>query len=203
MTTTTLEEKLDRPLLFPGLTWEQFKTLEPMLDIPGVRLSFLDGILQIQKRPGRKHETAKGRIGALVETYMMAAGIDFTPTESLTLENESRLVKCEADKSYELGTDRERPDLEIEVVVTSGGIDKLEAYKRLQIPEVWFWENSRLSLYALRQQAYEEIASSQVLPELDIGLLVRCVNMPSHVEAIKEFKRAIDLNTTNRNIAIN
>jgi Uma2 family endonuclease len=123
---------------------------------------------------------------------MMAAGIDFTPTESLTLENESRLVKCEADKSYELGTDREGPDLAIEVVVTSDGIDKLEAYKRLQIPEVWFWENSRLSLYALRQQAYEEIASSQLLPELDIGLLVRCVNMLSHVEAIKEFQRAID-----------
>lgn len=51
---------------------------------------------------------------------------------------------------YELGADRERPDLAIEVVVTSGAIDKLEAYKRLQIPEVWFWENSRLSLYALR-----------------------------------------------------
>ncbi|WP_317623930.1 Uma2 family endonuclease [Oscillatoria nigro-viridis] len=103
-----------------------------------------------------------------------------------------RLVKCQADKSYELGADRERPDLAIECVVTSGGIDKLEAYKRLQIPEVWFWENSRLSLYALRQQGYEEIANSQLLPELDIGLLVRCVNMPSHVEAIKEFKRAID-----------
>ncbi len=192
MTATTLEEKLDRLLLFPELTWEQFKTLEPMLDIPGVRLSFLDGILEIQKRPGRKHETAKGRIGALLETYLLKAGFDYTPTGSLTLENESRLVKCEADKSYELGTDRERPDLAIEVVVTSGGIDKLEAYKRLQIPEVWFWENSRLSLYALREQGYEEIASSQLLPELDLGLLVRCVNMPSHVEAIKEFKRASD-----------
>ena len=153
MTATTLEEKLDRPLLFPGLTWEQFKTLEPMLDIPGVRLSFLDGILEIQKMPGRKHETAKGRIGALVETYMMAVGIDFTPMESLTLENESRRVKCEADKSYELGTDRERPHLALKVVVTSSGIDKLEAYTWLQIPEVWLWENSRLSLYALRQQA--------------------------------------------------
>ena len=48
MTATTLEEKLAQPLLFPGLTWEQFKTLEPMLDIPGVRLSFLDRILEIQ-----------------------------------------------------------------------------------------------------------------------------------------------------------
>ncbi|MEG5103473.1 MULTISPECIES: hypothetical protein [unclassified Microcoleus] len=48
-----------------------------------------------------------------------------------------------------------------------------------------------MSLYALTQQGYEEIASSQLLPELDMGLLVRCVNMPSHVEAIKEFKSAI------------
>ncbi|WP_293335617.1 Uma2 family endonuclease [Microcoleus sp. CAWBG58] len=145
--------------------------------------------------PGRKHEIAKGRIGALVETYMMGAGIDFTPTESLTLENESVRVKCEADKSYELGADRERQDLAIEVVVTSGGIDKLEAYKRLQISEVWFWENSRLSLYALGKEGYEQIVSSQLLPKLDIDLLVRCVNMPSHVEAVKAFKRAIDFNS--------
>jgi Uma2 family endonuclease len=113
MTATTLEEKLDRPLLFPGLSWEQFKTLEPMLDIPGVRLSFLDGILEIQRMPGRKHEIGKERIGALLETYLLKAGIDFTPTGSLTLENESERVKCEADKSYELGADRERPDLAI------------------------------------------------------------------------------------------
>jgi Uma2 family endonuclease len=186
--TTTLKEKLDQPLLFPGLTWEQFKTLEPMLDIPGVRLAFLDGVLEIEKMPGRKHETAKGRIGALLEVYMIAAGIDFTPTESLTLENESRMVKREADKSYELGADRERPDLAIEVVVTSGGIDQLEAYKRLKIPEVWFWENSQLSLYALRESGYEQIASSELLPKLDIALFVRCMNIANHVEAIKEFK---------------
>ncbi len=195
MTATTLAEKLDQPLLFPGLSWEQFKTLEPMLDIPGVRLSFLDGILEIYKKAGRKNEIVKGRIGALVEIYLLTTDFDFTPTGSLTLENESARVKCEADKSYEFGADRERPDLAIEVVVTSGGIDKLEAYKRLQIPEVWFWEKSRLSLYALGQEGYEPIASSQLLPELDIGLLVRCVNIPSHVESVKEFKRAIDINS--------
>ncbi|MDF0555968.1 Uma2 family endonuclease [Kamptonema sp. UHCC 0994] len=189
--TATLQDRLNEPLLFPGLSWEQFKTLEPLLDIPGVRLSFLDGVLEIQKMPGRKHETVKGRIGALVEAYLLKAGVDYTPTESVTLENESGLVKREADKSYELGADKIRPDLAIEVVVTSGGIDKLEAYKRLKISEVWFWEKSRLSLYALRESGYEQITSSQLLPELDISLLVRCVNMPIHVEAIREFNSGL------------
>ncbi|WP_363319134.1 hypothetical protein [Microcoleus sp. PH2017_01_SCD_O_A] len=49
-------------------------------------------------------------------------------------------------------------------------------------------------MYALGEEGYEQIASSQLLPELDIDLLVRCVNMPSHVEAVKAFKRAIELN---------
>ena len=56
----------------------------------------------------------------------------------MTLKSEVGLVKREANESYELGQDRERPDLAIEVVITSGGIDDLEAYKRLQSPEVWF-----------------------------------------------------------------
>ncbi|HBB33134.1 MAG TPA: hypothetical protein DDZ80_25940 [Cyanobacteria bacterium UBA8803] len=188
---TTVKERLDEPLLFPGLTWEQFKILEPMLDVPGVRLSFLDGVLEIQKMPGRKHETTKGGIGALVEAYMMAVEIDFTPTESLTLESEVGKVRREADKSYELGTDRKQPDLAIEIVITSGGIDKLEAYQRLRIPEVWFWEKGKLSLYALQQQGYEQIRCSELLPALDIALLTRCIKMSNHVQAIREFQNGI------------
>jgi Uma2 family endonuclease len=60
-------------------------------------------------------------------------GLDFTPTGSVTLENEFKKVKNE---SSELEANRKHPDLVIEVVVSSGGINKLEAYKRLQIPEL-------------------------------------------------------------------
>ena len=63
-------------------------------------------------------------------------GLDFTPTGSVTLENEFEKVKKEGDKSSELEANRKHPDLVIEVVVSSGGINKLEAYKRLQIPEL-------------------------------------------------------------------
>jgi Uma2 family endonuclease len=188
--TITLE-RLDEPILIEGLTWREFKVTEQLLTRPGIRLSFLDGILEIQKMPGRPHETTKGRIGALLEAYLEHTGIDFIPTESMTLESEEGMVKREADKSYELGQDRDRPDLAVEVVVTSGGIDKLKAYQRLQIPEVWFWEKGQLSLYALRIDRYEEITRSEVLPKLDIDLLTRCLQMDNHIQALREFRQAL------------
>ncbi|HCF26977.1 MAG TPA: hypothetical protein DEV81_07155 [Cyanobacteria bacterium UBA11049] len=117
------------------------------------------------------------------------------PHLQMTLERESALVKREAHKTYELASDRERPDLAIEIVVTSGGINKLEAYKRLQIPEVWFWQNGRLSVHHLRttetESVYEEINRSELLPELDLELLKRCIDLPNHTQALKEFRQSL------------
>ncbi|MGB8688942.1 MAG: Uma2 family endonuclease [Microcoleus sp.] len=189
----TLEklERLDEPILIDGMSWREFKAVEQLLSRPGIRLSFLDGVLEIRRMPGRKHETVKQRISTLLDLYLEYAGIDFTPTGSVTLESETGMVKREADLSYELGANRELPDLVVEVVVTSGGINKLEAYKRLQIPEVWFWENGVFRLYSLGADGYTEVDRSFVLPELDIVLLARCINIENHLQAMREFRQAI------------
>ena len=128
---TTLIEREAEPILISDLTWREFKAVEQLIERPGLRLSFLDGVLEIRKMPGKKHETIKERIGALLEIYLEFLELDFTPTGSVTLENEFEKVKKEGDKSYELGANSKRADLVIEVVVSSGGINKLEAYKRL------------------------------------------------------------------------
>lgn len=59
--TTTLEklEGIDEPILIDELIWREFKVVEQLLSRPGVRLSFLDGVLEIRRMPGRKHQTAK------------------------------------------------------------------------------------------------------------------------------------------------
>lgn len=185
----------DEPILIDGLTWREFRAAEQLIDRPGVRLSFLNGVLEIRRIPGEQRETVKERIGTLLDLYLLQIGIDYTPTGSMTLESEVGLVKREADKSYKLAPNRVRPDLAIEVVVTSDGINKLEAYKRLEIPEVWFWETGTLLIYHLRTADqhiyYEQITSSEVLPDLDIALLLRCINMPGHVEAVKAFRQAM------------
>ncbi len=191
--TTTLEklERLDEPILIDELSWREFKVVEQLLSRPGVRLSFLDGVLEIRRMPGEKHESIKERIGSLLDLYLLQMGIDYQPTGSMTLESPSGLVKREADKSYKLGANRELPDLAVEVVVTSGGINKLEAYKRLEIPEVWFWENGALRMYSLGDDGYAEVDRSFVLPDLDILLLARCINIENHLQAMREFRQAI------------
>lgn len=187
--------KKEEPLLFEGMTWREFKAIEQLLDRPGYRLSFLDGLLEIRRMPGEPHETVKKRIAALVELFLLMAGFDFTPTGSMTLESEVGAVKREAEESYKLTPNSVRPDLAIEVVVTSGGIDKLAAYQRLTIPEVWFWEDGVLAIYSLLDDGtamrYERIPQSKVLAGLDVELLSQCILMSNHVEAIKVFRQSL------------
>lgn len=189
--TTTVLDAIAEPILIDGLSWQDFKSIEKLIDRPGVRLSFLDGVLELRKMPGRQHETVKKRIAALLEIYLEFKEFDFTPTGSMTLESEAGSVKREADESYELGSDRSQPDLAIEVVVTSGGIDKLEAYKRLAIPEVWIWQNGNLSLFAWGANGYEPILQSTLLPNLDMDLFKRCLEMPKHSQSLREFRKNI------------
>ncbi|MEG5159942.1 Uma2 family endonuclease [Microcoleus sp. AT3-A2] len=185
----------ESPLLFEGLTWREFKAVEQLLDRPGYRLSFLDGVFEIKLMPGEPHETVKERIGALLELYLLMGGFDFTPTGSMTLESETGKVKREADKSYKLAPGRRLPDLAIEVVFSSGGINQLEAYKRLKIKEVWFWEDGLLEVYHLRGEGntlyYEKVSSSEEVKGIDLDLLLRCINMVNHVDAVKTFQQAL------------
>lgn len=187
--------EIAKPLVFSGLSWSEFKVIEPILDRPGIRLSYLDGLLEITETPGRTHETIKKRIAVLVEAYLDFLGIEYTPTGSMTLESEESQVKKEADESYELGLDRDRPNLAIEVVITSGGISKLSAYQRLKIAEVWFWENNVLSIYELTADGYQLSKKSISLPDLDIAMLVDCIKLTNHTDAVKRFRQA--LNRTN------
>ena len=189
--TATLLEREAEPILIHELTWREFKAVEQLIDRPGIRLSFLEGVLEIRKMPGKKHETIKKRIAALLEMYLEFLGLDFTPTGSVTLESESERVKREADESYELSPGKERPDLVIEVIVSSGGINKLEAYKRLKISEVWFWEDGQLSFYVLRNEGYEKVSQSQLLPNLNVPLLINCINLTNHTQALREFRQEL------------
>ncbi|WP_333234236.1 Uma2 family endonuclease [Microcoleus sp. Pol14C2] len=195
VTAQLLEEKgtlAEQRLLLPGYyTWEQFEDLESLMaDSPGLRITYLDGWIEFMTL-GEAHETISCILNFLLQLYFCEMGIEYIPVGSATRRNRARDVSFEPDESYYIGSRKEHPDLAVEVTITSGSTNKLAKYLRLRIAEVWFWENNQLAVYRLREDDYEQVSRSEFLPELDLELLVRCVLMPSRIEAKTEFLNGI------------
>lgn len=137
---------------------------------------------------GEEHERIKTILGFLIELYLCEKEIDYIPVGSATREAKIKGASFQPDESYYLDKTRENPDLAIELVFSSGGIDKLEKYKRFEVTEVWFWQNNQLSIYYLQSGEYEQVNNSILLPELDINLLIKCVNLSSRPQGKKLFR---------------
>jgi Uma2 family endonuclease len=99
-------------------------------------VTYLDGILEIVA-PSLRHEDVKSRLGDLLLIYFLETDTEYYPKGSTTFRQQERRGGTEADESYCIGTDKAIPDLAIEVVITSGGLNRLEVYHRLGIPEVY------------------------------------------------------------------
>ncbi|HYX16512.1 MAG TPA: Uma2 family endonuclease [Nostoc sp.] len=173
-----------------GLSWEQFKAIQASFEnVAGVRLFYCEGILEIVSI-GKPHEAIKCLTGLLLGQYFLEQGIEFFPTGSFS-QVIPEIVEYQADLSYCFGTDKPVPDLCIEVVITSGSPIKLQKYKLMGVPEVWFWEDGTIEVYCLREQEYEKVVKSELLPELDLSLLNRCILLSSPLEALREFRQGI------------
>lgn len=180
----------DSCLTLKGVSWSQFESLEAAFEsVGGIKFAYLDGILEIMT-VSPEHEDTKSTIGILLEAYLREKGIRSYRRGGPTLGSKEQGARKEPDESYNLQTKKAIPDLAIEVIFTSGGIDKLQLYKRLGIPEVWFWEDGVLSIYCLREE-YEQVDRSELLPDLDIALLVRYISYFDQYDAVTEFIKAL------------
>ncbi len=195
MTAQLLEEIVtlaEQRLVLPGYySWEQFEAIESLMaDSSGLRITYLDGWIEFMTL-GEADETISCILNFLLQLYFCETGIEYIPVGSATRRDKTKDVSFEPDESYYIGEKKEHPDLAVEVTMTSGSTNKLAKYLRLRIPEVWFWENNLLSVYRLREDDYEQVLRSELLPELDLELLVRCVLMPSRIEARQDFLNGI------------
>jgi Uma2 family endonuclease len=193
MTTLTRSKSIaiqEQFFILPGYyNWQQFKAIQSLIEQqPGVKISYLDGVIELMTL-GEKHETIKSMIALLLGIYFLQQEIDFIPVGSATRESEKQAVSFEPDESYYIGEKKEHPDLAIEVNITSGSVKKLKKYQRFQIKEVWFWQDNKISIYSLKDNEYELIFQSNLLPNLDLELLEKCLLIPSRLEAMKTFSK--------------
>ena len=98
---------------------------------------------------------------------------------------------AEPDKSWCIEVEKEFPDLVLEIALTSGGVNKLEIYRRFNVPGVWFWRRDRLEIFTLSEEGCQSSSASRLLTRLDILLLERCVAIRSWQKARQTFRAGL------------
>jgi Uma2 family endonuclease len=173
--------------LIHQVSWQQLAEIDTAFSKFGrFRFAYLDGTLEIMP-VSNDHEDFKKTIAILLEAYMRAVGIRFYGRGGPTMATEEKDARKEPDESYNIETRKIYPDLVIEVVFTSGGVDKLEIYRRLRVREVWFWEDGVLAIYQLQGDRYTKVVTSSLLPELPIDTFLRYVTYHDQYDAVTEF----------------
>ena len=186
-------------LVFGGVSWQQYEAMQALFEeIGGARLSYLEKDLEIMSPISKRHESIKKRIAMLLECFFQENGTQFFPAGSTSLQEETKRAGKEPDESYAIGEDKENPDLVVEVALTSGGINKLEIYRRYGVQEVWFCFKGALQLYGLRNRGYVELQQSELLPQLEMALFQKLLDEENPLRAVTEFRKAIKLQSTQR-----
>jgi len=160
-------------------------------DRAGIRMTYLNGELELMS-PSVNHEGIKKIIARLLEMYALETGIPLNGFGSWTLKNPRRARALEPDECYSVGTGLPvRPDLAIEVIWTSGGIDKLEVYRGLGVGEVWMWRDGAIEVYVLAGEQYERRRGSAVFPDLDLGKLAGHIDPENQTDAVRRYRDAL------------
>lgn len=118
----------DQIVVLRNVPWEQYDALcRASEDSAGPRMAYLDGDLEIVS-PGIPHEGNKKLLARLLEAYGEETGLSLNGLGSTTFRRKAKKAGVEPDECYSIGPIGKLPDFAIEVVHTSGGIDKLEVY---------------------------------------------------------------------------
>lgn len=177
-------------------SWADYmRTLKMRGDHSAPRITYADGTLEIMS-PSFDHEAIKAAIGRMVECYCLESDIEFSAGGSWTLKDKRLAKGVEADECYIFGprtAAHKVPDLAIEVIWTSGGMNKLSIYAALGVSEVWVWRRGKIVPYVLQRQAYKAAAKSKVLPKIDLQLMAACMAEPTLTTSavIKRFRAAL------------
>jgi Uma2 family endonuclease len=164
----------ERRFVIHGVPWWTYVALRDALgDHGGLKLTYLEGTLELMS-PSTLHEDAKTIIARLIEVWAMEHDVDLRGFGGATFRREVKERGLEPDECYTLGPLDEDgvPDVAIEVIVTSGLVDKMAVYAGLGVPEVWLWRpGAALAVHRLVTGRYEPRERSELIPELDLGEL--------------------------------
>ncbi len=178
----------DQRLLVHGVRWKDYVILREALDTPGLRMTFLRGVLELMS-PSRKLELYKKTIARLIEHYAIVRNLPLYGYGGTTFRSEAEERGAEPDECYRVGrimNDGEFPDIVLEVIQTNPLLDKLEVYRGFNVPEVWLFREGVFEVHQLADAAYRRIERSALIPDLDFVVLARLAVYEDQHAAVRE-----------------
>ena len=178
----------DQLVVMHGVDFRTYSAVRELLDSPGVRMTYLEGALEIMS-PSRRHEHEKTTIARMIETFALERDVPLLGYGSTTFKREAKERGLEPDECYCLGHELgDAPDIALEIVITSGGINKLAVYRGIGVKEVWFFKDRRFQIFTLQDDHYQAIEKSALVPDLDFAVMEELVKLPDQHAAVKAFR---------------
>jgi Uma2 family endonuclease len=180
--------RADRVVLY-NLSWEQFENLLTDLgDHRAARIAYDNGTLEIMT-PLPEHEYFKEAIGDAVKDMADELDLDYESYGSTTWRKRLKMAGVEPDNCFYIQREAEvrgrldldlsrgdpPPDLALEIDLTSKSLDRFPIYARLEVPELWCYENGQLNIYHLHNGEYVEASTSLAFPMLPVQELPQLI----------------------------
>ena len=148
-----LEPPGEGRVVLSGVSWDQYMAIdeERGADHSHPRLYYLDEQLEIMTT-SRRHEKLSEWLSDLLSDYLLDLDMEVFPCGQAALQKVNQ-AGAEPDKSWCLGEEKEFLDIALEIALTSGGLNKLEIYRRFPVQEVWFWRKDGLEIWDLKADA--------------------------------------------------
>ncbi len=188
----TASQSLKRPpihrIVLSNVSWKTYECLLADYTNSSVpHFTYDRGLLEIMS-PSTEHEEDTNTLALLVEIVTEELAIDVRNVGSMTFKRRDLQRGFEPDtgfyiRNYERVRSRRqidltvdpRPDLLIEIEVTSPALPKFPLYAQLGVPEVWRADGGRVSIHRLEGETDVGVAESVARPPLTGAVLTRFV----------------------------
>jgi Uma2 family endonuclease len=183
-----LEVPPGQRLLLHDVSWAEFEAILAELgEHRGTRIAYDHGLLEIMA-PLPEHEYFKETIGDAIKDMSEALNLDYESYGSTTWRRQAEQAGLEPDNcfyfqnealvrgqlTFDLNQDPP-PDLALEIDVTRKSLNRLPIYARLGVPEIWCYDQGRLTIYRLADGQYTPVEQSAVFSALQIQALPQLI----------------------------
>jgi Uma2 family endonuclease len=191
-------------LALEGVGWSTYRAIGRLLEGHNVRLTYLDGRLEIVS-PSAAHEQAKEKFAIIIRLLARALDVPLTGFGSTTFRRRRKRAGKEPDTCFYLGDRAAQmwgkirvnlridpaPDVAVEVVITARDTVALATYRRLGVPEVWWFEDDELTFHRLGADGrYAEVPESVAFPSLRPDVVEDWISTPAMHES--EWTRRVE-----------